>query len=85
VNKASNIRQGIAANKGSGKPNTSGFIGVKKHKLCTKFEARVVRNGKEKYLGLFDTAKEASDARTAYILATEAAAKSAAATTGEGA
>ena len=77
MNQVANLRQGIVANKGSGKPNTSGFVGVKKHKLCTKFEARVVRKGKEKYLGLFDTAQEASDARTAYILATEAALKSA--------
>lgn len=41
----------------------SGRKGVRKHKLCNKWQARITVNDKEIYLGLFDTFEEACKAR----------------------
>ena len=41
----------------------SGRKGVRKHKLCDKWQARITVNNKEIYLGLFDTFEEACEAR----------------------
>lgn len=43
--------------------NTSGFKGVSFHKGCGKYRAYINSNGKRKYLGLFETATEAAQAR----------------------
>lgn len=40
--------------------NTSGFKGVGWHKQCEKFTATIAINGRNKHLGLFSTAEEAS-------------------------
>lgn len=42
------------------KTNQLGLLGVTKH--WNKFRAAITRNGKKKYLGLFDTAEEAHQA-----------------------
>lgn len=42
--------------------NTTGFIGVSYHKAARKFTAKIILNGNTKYLGLFETAQEASSA-----------------------
>ena len=41
----------------------SGRKGVRKHKLCNKWQARITVNNKEKYLGLYNTFEEACNAR----------------------
>lgn len=42
----------------------SGRKGVRKHKLCDKWQARITVSNKEIYLGLFDTFEEACNARS---------------------
>ncbi|WP_160331047.1 HNH endonuclease [Bradyrhizobium macuxiense] len=44
--------------------NSSGFVGVNLH-TCGKYQAYVTLNGHRHYLGLFDTAEEASAVRNA--------------------
>jgi len=64
-NSISNLRsctqQQNTFNRGARKDNTSGFKGVSFNKMAKKFHARIVINGKNKHLGLFNTAKEASE------------------------
>lgn len=48
--------------------NKSGYKGVSKHPLCGKFVAQTTINNKKQYIGLFETAEEASEA---YRIATE--------------
>ena len=48
-------------NRGAYKNNTSGYKGVYWHKMAKKFQAKIGINGKLKHLGLFNTAKEASE------------------------
>ena len=43
--------------------NELGVAGVRKHKQCDRYQARITVNGKEKYLGLFKTLDEAIHAR----------------------
>jgi hypothetical protein len=50
-------------NKSKQKNNTSGLTGVRFHKGSKKWEARIRYNGKENYLGYFDTKEEALEAR----------------------
>ncbi len=45
------------------KRNELGIAGVRKHKKCNKYQARIVVNNKEIYLGLFNTLEEATKAR----------------------
>lgn len=47
------------ANKPAQKNNTSGFKGVSKHKGTNKWQAVVAVKGKNKYLGIFKTKKQA--------------------------
>lgn len=47
-------------NRGAQSNNTSGYKGVSFHKPTGKFQAQIVINRKQKYLGLFFTAVEAS-------------------------
>ena len=42
--------------------NMSGFKGVSWHKVCNRWQAHIKADGKNYYLGLFDTAEEASKA-----------------------
>ena len=42
------------------KNNTSGFVGVSKHKKCNRWVATMQVDGTQKYLGLFKTPEEAS-------------------------
>jgi hypothetical protein len=42
--------------------NTSGFIGVSWYKKAKKWVARIAINGRQKHLGVFDTAEQASEA-----------------------
>lgn len=42
--------------------NTTGFLDVHFHKAAQKFEAFINVKGKKKYIGLFDSAEEASEA-----------------------
>lgn len=44
--------------------NTSGCVGVRWHSQGKKWNARIVINGKEKSLGMFDSFEEAVKART---------------------
>lgn len=39
--------------------NATGFKGVRKHSLCSKYQASISIGGKRKHLGLFDTPEEA--------------------------
>ena len=48
------------ANQGKQKNNTTGFKGVAYHKPSKKYQATIYINGKNKSLGLFKTAEEAS-------------------------
>lgn len=48
-------------NKGRQKNNRSGFTGVYWHKSSGKYRAHIYIDGKEKHLGLFETAEEASE------------------------
>lgn len=59
---ASRIENG--QNLGVRKNNKSGFVGVSWHKRTSKWTAQIAINGRKIYLGLFNTAKEASAART---------------------
>ena len=43
--------------------NTSGYMGVSKHKAAGKYEAYVNMSGNKIYLGLYDTAQEAAVVR----------------------
>ena len=61
-------RQEQANNKGKYSNNTSGYTGVHWLKNNKKWQARVIVDGKYISLGLFDTAKEASEIRRKYIL-----------------
>lgn len=47
-------------NKSKRADNKSGFIGVSFHKAAQKWIANIGHNGKQTYLGLFNTPKEAS-------------------------
>ena len=49
-------------NVGIMRSNSSGYKGIDFHKDANKFRARILINGKSKYLGHFNTAEEASDA-----------------------
>lgn len=66
-NKISNLRcvsnQLNAMNQKMRSDNSSGFVGVRKHGLVDRWQARVVQNGSEIYLGLFKTKEEAIEAR----------------------
>jgi len=42
--------------------NSTGYKGVTFNKKASKYMAEISRNGKKKYLGLFNTAKEAHEA-----------------------
>lgn len=63
-NRRSNLRICTQAkNTRNSKPHSdskSGFRGVSWHGLTDKWQARVSINGKEKYLGLYDTREEAA-------------------------
>jgi hypothetical protein len=49
-------------NRGKASHNRSGFKGVTKHPLCKdKWQARIRFNGKQRHLGLFDTAEDAHE------------------------
>ena len=50
------------ANQGKRSKNTTGFKGVAYHKPSKKYVATIMINGKNKHLGLFKTAEEASQA-----------------------
>jgi hypothetical protein len=66
-NKWDNIRLATdtqnQANKRRGKPNKNGYKGVaiKRFVNSTKYQASISDHGKPKYLGLFNTAKEAHE------------------------
>jgi hypothetical protein len=49
-------------NRGMRSDNKTGFKGVCCNKQAKKFQASINLNGKQKHLGLFDTAEEASEA-----------------------
>ena len=49
-------------NQGKQKNNTSGFKGVAFHKTIKKYQSKIRINGKNKHLGYFETAEEASKA-----------------------
>ena len=51
-----------SCNRDKTKTNTSGFKGVTYHKPLKKYKAAININGKLKYLGVFETAEEASKA-----------------------
>ena len=55
-------RQQNQFNRGKTRNNTSGYKGVSFYKHAKKFAARIKIDGKLKYLGLFDSKEEASDA-----------------------
>lgn len=56
-----------ALNKRTYKNNKSGYRGVDFHKATGKWQARLARNHKEFYLGVFDTPEEAYQARLAAL------------------
>ena len=64
-NKIENLRIATQAENFRNRPkqsnNTSGFKGVSFHKDRKKFQAKIKINGKQIYLGLFQSAKEAHD------------------------
>lgn len=68
-NKWSNLRLATSKqnceNRGLNSNNALGIKGVRKHKSCDKYEARIASNGVRMSLGLFDTIEEAIAARTA--------------------
>ena len=65
-NRISNLRLATrsenACNTVKRKDNTSGYKGVSFYKYSNKWEARIIINGKQIYLGNFDTAELASEA-----------------------
>lgn len=65
-NRISNLREVSASqnnqNKTKRKDNTSGYRGVSRHKRGNQWQARIKIQGKEHYLGLFDSSIEASHA-----------------------
>ena len=67
-NRKSNLRvvthQQNLFNQQKAKNNTSGFIGVVKH--GDKWIAQAMHNGKNKYLGIYDTPEEASNVYNAF-------------------
>ena len=66
-NRIANLRDVTASDNCKNKPlpkkNTSGFVGVSFHKTSGKWMAYFGSLGKKYYLGLFMTAKDASEAR----------------------
>lgn len=66
-NRLDNLREAThsqnAHNTGITVNNTTGFKGVAFHKASGKYQAQLVLKGRTKYLGLFTTAKEASEYR----------------------
>ncbi|MEL6236978.1 MAG: HNH endonuclease [Pseudomonadota bacterium] len=48
--------------KGATVSSKSGILGVRKHRACDKWEARIKVAGKQRYLGLYETAEEAREA-----------------------
>ena len=44
------------------KNNNSGFRGVSRHSMCSKYQARIKVCGKTYFLGLYETAEEAAQA-----------------------
>jgi len=71
-NRLSNLRNVTHSenmkNKSKYKCNKSGVTGVCYHKRTGKWQARINLNGKEVYLGLFKTIKEASSARDGALI-----------------
>jgi len=59
-----NVSRGInMMNKAQSKKNTSGVTGVVWHKAARKWTAQIRIDGKNHYLGVFNTVSEASEAR----------------------
>lgn len=44
------------------KHNKTGFRGVSRHSMCSKYQARIKVHGKTYFLGLYDTAEDAAQA-----------------------
>lgn len=69
-NRIENLRDVVpllnSHNRGKGKSNTSGYLGVSFSKREGKFRAQMRFNGKSKQIGLFDTAEDAAIAYQAY-------------------
>jgi hypothetical protein len=65
-NRLENLREATSSqnahNMRKSRRNTSGFKGVSKHKATGSWQANIALNGKQRFLGLFDTAKAASEA-----------------------
>ena len=66
-NRISNLRRATRQESGQNVlnpriDNTCGYLGVYWHKAAKKWNARIVINGKQKSLGYFNTAEEASEA-----------------------
>lgn len=91
-NRLENLREATpsqnAHNARKSRRNTSGFKGVSRHKQTGSWQANIALEGKQYFLGLFDTAKAASEAydaaaekmhgefaRTNAMMAEEAASK----------
>lgn len=65
-NRISNLREVSRSennqNKLTQRTNSSGYRGVSRHKRGDQWQARIKLNGKERYLGIFDTPEQASAA-----------------------
>lgn len=66
-NRKSNLRTASyrlnGLNRGLQVNNKSGYKGVSWHSVAGKWEASVKKNGKKKYIGVFDTPEKANQAR----------------------
>lgn len=58
-------KSGNARNRSIPKNNTSGIKGVSLHGQSQKYQAYIAIDGKQKYLGLFNTVEDAANARFA--------------------
>lgn len=65
-NRIANLRLASASdntrNRGPYRTNTAGFKGVTRHKQTGRWQAACWANGRQNYLGLFDTPSEAAEA-----------------------